>query len=293
LLFGIWSLTPCFAQDKIIAVVNNDIITQKDLSDFLNFMRMQLSREYSKGAVEERVQSMKNDLLDKLIDDRLILQEAKKEKINLDETRVRTRVNEIRKHYPTDASFQNDLFRQGLVLADIETKIREQFLMVSVVDLKIRRKVSVSPEEVTRFYSQNSKEFLSPEKRLVQAVTLNNEDLAKTFVYNLRSGEKLTDLASRYPLSVNRMEVIRNGELKKEIEEVVFKLNRGGVSDPLESDDKYYVFIFEDIIPPVQKSLSQVQDKIHAYLFEKKIQEALIEWLDELKAKSYIKISQD
>jgi len=35
----------CFAQDKIVAVVNDEIITQKDLNDFVNFMRMQLSIE--------------------------------------------------------------------------------------------------------------------------------------------------------------------------------------------------------------------------------------------------------
>jgi len=38
--FFTFALT-CFAQDKIIAIVNKDIITQKDLNDFINFMRVQ------------------------------------------------------------------------------------------------------------------------------------------------------------------------------------------------------------------------------------------------------------
>ena len=43
LFFGRPSLV--YAQDKIIAIVNNEVVTQKDLDDFLNFMRMQLSQE--------------------------------------------------------------------------------------------------------------------------------------------------------------------------------------------------------------------------------------------------------
>jgi parvulin-like peptidyl-prolyl isomerase len=289
----ICTLSPCFAQDKIVAVVNKDVITQKDLADFFNFMRLQLSREYSKEEADEKIRSMKADLLDKLIEDRLILQEAKKEGIKLDEARVKGKINDIRKRYPTDTDFQNDLLRQGVVLADLETKIREQFLMISAVDRKIRQKISVSPEEVTRFYNQNTQEFISPEKRIIQAVALENEDLAVTFAYNLRAGEKIVDLAARYPISVNKIEVSQAIELRKEIASVVFNLNIGGISVPQKMDDKYYVFMLEDIIPPRQLTLAQVQEKISAFIFEKKMQETLSEWLDELKKKSYIKIYQD
>ena len=77
-----WSLLvaghECYAQDKIVAVVNNDIITRKDLSDFMNFMRMQLSHQYKGKELDAKVAETKRGLLDKLIEDHLILQEAKK-----------------------------------------------------------------------------------------------------------------------------------------------------------------------------------------------------------------------
>ncbi|HTZ11335.1 MAG TPA: peptidyl-prolyl cis-trans isomerase [Candidatus Margulisiibacteriota bacterium] len=293
MVFGTLSLNFCFAQDKIIAVVNNDIITQKDLADFLNFMRLQFSRQYSQEETEEKIGSMKADLLDKLIEDRLILQEAKKEGIKLDEARVKGRINDIRKRYPTDGDFQNDLLRQGLVLADVENRIREQLLMVSEVDKNVRQNISISPEEVTRFYNQNTQEFVSPEKRIIQAVTLDNEDSAKAFASSLREGGKIADLASRYQASVNKIEVNKATELKKEIAEIVFNLKIGDVSEVQKIDDKYYVFMVENIVPPAQLTLAQVQENISQYLMEKKMQETLTKWLDELKKKSYIKISQD
>ena len=47
-----------FAQDKILAVVNNEIITQRDLDGFVSFMRMQLSSEYKGQALEDKLNSM-------------------------------------------------------------------------------------------------------------------------------------------------------------------------------------------------------------------------------------------
>jgi parvulin-like peptidyl-prolyl isomerase len=293
-----------YAQDKIVAIVNNDVITQKDLNDFVNFMRMQLSREMNQEEMEKKIESLKLDLLDRLIEDKLILQEAKKNdskieiqpkvtiSIKPEESRVKARIAEIKKRYTSESEFQEDLARQGLVQADIETKIREQLLMYNIIEYKIRNTVVVRPDEVTEFYNKNKKEFVSGDERQVEIISLQNQDLAKTFAYSYKAGQKLEDLAVRYPITVDKMSVKQKGELRSDIEDAVFKLGIGEVSDPVKIDDKYYVFKLDNIIPSRQLGLSEVQDKIHALLFERKMQEKLTNWLDELKGKSYIKILQ-
>ncbi len=281
-----------FAQDKIVAIVNSDVITQKDLDDFVNFMKMRMSQNYKETQVEKKIQSMKSDLLDKLIEDRLILQEAKKDKITIDESMIKAKINEIKQHYHSDTEFQNELKKQGLVQADIETKIREQMLMYHIIEQKIRSKIIVRPDEVTSFYNENMKEFLSPEERDLEIISLENQDLANSFAYNLKSGEKLENLATRYSIKVDKIKVMSTDELKKEIGNVVFKLNISEISDPINIEGKYDVFKLDNIIPSRYLSLSEVQDKIHSYIFERKMQEELTKWLDELKKQSYIKIMQ-
>ncbi len=291
-----------FARDKIMAIVNNEIITEKDFNDFVNFMRMQLSKEYKQDELEEKIQSLKTDLLNRLIEDRLILQEAKKNdskieirpgvsiSIKPDENRVKAKINEIRKRYPSDLEFQDELARQGLVQADIEKRVREQFLMYNIVEFKIKDKIMINPDEVTKFYDKNIKKFISPEVRELEAITLENEELAKTFSYDLKTGQKLADLAARYPISVNRIKVTKEGELMKNVEGVVFNLGVTEISDPINIEGKYYIFKLEGIIPSRQLTLLEAQDKIYAFLFEEKLQQNLSKWLDELKAQSYIKI---
>jgi parvulin-like peptidyl-prolyl isomerase len=281
---------PLYAEDKIVAIVNNEVITQKDLNDFFHFTSMQLSRQYKGKELENKISSIKSDLLNRLIEDRVMLQEAKKEKLGIDEGRIKAKINEIKKNYPTDSAFQQDLMKQGLTQADVENKIREQFLMFQIIEQKVRSRISVKPDEVTKFYDNNKNEFYSGEERELEAFALENEDLAESFAYNLKSGKASVDLAGRYPFTVNSFSAIKGEDLKKEIEEAVFKLGINEVSDVVKVDDKYYVFRLLSIIPPRQHSLAEVQTKIQTFLFEKKMQDELAKWIDELKNKSYIKI---
>jgi len=282
-----------FAQDKIIAIVNDDIITQQTLAEFMNFMRMQLSRQYQGRDLENRLAAMKMNLLDKLIEDRLILQEAKKTKIRIDEARVKARIDEIKKHYRSDIDFQKDINKQGMVQADLENRIREQMFMYNIVEYKIKDKIRITPEEVTDYYSKNSKDFIAPEERELEVMVLDNADLASSFSYSLKSGQKLSDLAARYAIALDQMKAKRGAELRPEVENAVFSLGIGEISQPVKVDQKYYIFRLVNIISSKQLALSEVQANIRDFLFERKMQADLAKWIEELKKQSYIKVMQN
>jgi parvulin-like peptidyl-prolyl isomerase len=281
-----------YAQDKIIAIVNSDVITQKDLNDFLNFMRMQLMTEYKGKELENKIQSMKLDLIDKLVEDRLILQQAKKNNIQIDEGRIKARIEEIRKRYDSEREFQDALAKQGLVQADIELKIREQLLMYAIIDIKVRSKIIVNPGEVTDFYQANIRDFKLPEQREFESVTIDDENLAKEISYNLKNGQDFQEIAKRYSLAVNKFNT-QDGQLRKDIEEEIFKMHLDEISEPIKIEKSYYIFKLNNIIPARQQGLSEAQDQIYTFLFNEKMEEALAKWLDEIKKHSYIKILEN
>ena len=289
-------LLPCgylVAQDKLIAVVNNEVITQKDLTDFLNFISLQYSRQFQGKALEEKVNSMKLDLLQRLIEDRLILQQAKLDKITSDPSRVKEKIDEIRKRYSTESDFEEDLAKQGLVRADLENKINEQMWMYALIERKVRSKVIVRPDEVTSFYAQNKAQLLKPEERILTLFILPDESVAKALSYQLRLGTKLEELAAKYAFTTDKLSASAGQQLRPEIEATVFKLGIGEVSNPVKIDSQYFIFKLDNILGSQQLTLAQAQDKIQGYLFEKKMQEELAKWLDELKKQSYIKILEN
>ncbi|KPK99139.1 MAG: hypothetical protein AMJ95_00805 [Omnitrophica WOR_2 bacterium SM23_72] len=287
-------ISSVYAQDRIIAVVNNEAITQKELDDFVNFTRLQLSREYTQIEIEKRIASLRKDLLEKLIEDKLILQEAKATNIKIDENRVKARINEIKRRYPTEADFQNDLARQGLVQADLEKRIREQMLMFATVEANVQDKITVRPEEVTDFYNKNIKEFMTQEERECDIIILDTdkEESAREFERLFRSGRSLEELKEKFPLSVDRIAARREGQLRQDITEKICSLNPGEISEPLKVNDKYYIFKLLEITPPRQLALSEVQGGIQVYLFDTKMQEQFAKWLEGLKKKAYIKVME-
>lgn len=292
-LFLIWCLvlgiSALYAEDKIIAVVNNEIITQKDLDDFVNFMRMQLSTKFKGQDLESKIQTIKLDLLDKLVEDRLILQEARRSDIKIDENRIKAKIDEVKKNYPTDAEFQKSLKSQGLVQADLEAKIKEQFLMYGIIELKVKSKIKINPAEVTDFYQQNLDEFQFPEERHYKTIKIDDELLADKIRGEIKRNITLEDLAKQYSLKVNKVTVTQK-ELKKEIAGQIFNLNLGETSPLIKNEGNYYVFQLEEITPPALEKLPDVQDQIYTFLLDKKMQYELTLWLDELKKHSYIKI---
>ena len=281
----------CFAQDKIVAIVNNDIITQKDLIDFINFTRMQLAEDYQGEKLESKIQSMKINLLDRLIEDRLILQEAKKNNIKADENRVKAKIDEIKKRYNQDSEFQEVLARQGLVQADIEARIKEQLLMYNIIDIKVKSRIVVNPTEVTDFYDKNLEALKLSEIRELEVISIKDVNLASEISGNLKNGQRLEDLIKKYSLSVDKLRVTEKGELRQDIEKAVFKLKPQEISGPIKVQETYYIFKLDNIISARQPSLSEVQDKIHGLIFNQKMQEELTRWLGELKKNAYIKIS--
>jgi len=292
-LFALGFTLPCFAQDKIAAIVNDEIITQKDLNDFINILRIQLSEELKGKELESRVQSMKVDLLNKLIEDRLILQEAKKEKIAVNEAMVKSRVAEIKRRYPSEAYFTEALAKQGLVQADIEEKIGDQFMLRGIVETKVKPRVSISPNEVTDFYQKNKEKFILPQQRELTVIDFKNKIIAEEVYNALKSGQAIDELNPKYALNTDNITVAQDEQLRKDIEDRIFKLGPGEITAPVEVEQIYYIFKLNNILPPRQQNLSEVQDEIHNFLGNQKMQEELIKWINELKTRAYIKILQN
>ncbi len=279
-----------FAENALVAIVNNDVITSKDLEDFTNFMAVQYRAQYSGEELQKKLSGMRKDLLDKLIEDRLILQEAKKAKIEVNQARVDARINEVKKHYGTDADFQRALAEQGLSQSDVETHIREQMLMYQLVESKIKSKVLVKPTEVTQFYADNIKEFIIPEQGQFDTVSSDDNKVITDIYAAVKTGKTLEEAAAAKGLSLSPLSAAKGEQLKKEVEDAVFSLKKGQSSRPVKIANKFYIFRLNSFSEPKQQTLEEVQERITLYLSEKKMQELLIKFLDELKSKSYIKI---
>ncbi|MCU0665784.1 MAG: peptidyl-prolyl cis-trans isomerase [Candidatus Omnitrophica bacterium] len=295
-LFLLSAFYPCFLcaqQYKIVAVVNHDAITQKDLNDFVNFLRLQLSEQLSGRQLEEKIQEMKKDLLDRLIEDKLILQEAKHMGIKPDESRVKDKIAQIKKKYPSDKDFQEALIKQGLAQEDLENKIRDQYLSYMAVETNIKNKIRINPADVTDFYQKNKDQFIIPETRQIQSLAVSDSGKVQEILSQAKEGASFKDLSSKYAITADRMSVGGKGKLSEEIEKVIFDLKENEISKPVWLAGTYYIFKLDKIIPSQKEDFEAVKGAIYDYLFNLKMEEGMSSWLADMKKNSYISIVND
>ncbi|MBL7081970.1 MAG: peptidyl-prolyl cis-trans isomerase [Candidatus Omnitrophica bacterium] len=278
-------------EDGLVAIVDNEVITQKDLNNFTNFMRLQLSGQYSEQETEQRIKQMLPGLITRLIEDRLILQAAYKEDTPVDQNQIKSRLKQIRKKYSTEADFQNTLAAQGLSLAELELKIKEQLLIFEIINSKIKSNIVITPQEVTDYYYAHNEYFNQPEKRLVRFLIIEDSQLAQKLEKSIAKYKDLDAIAKEYSLEITNLGWVTLKQLKEEIADIVFDLETSGLSQICNIDKNFYIFEVKEIVPPAKKrSLPEVQQEAQQLLFESKMQEALVEWLNKLKSEAYIEI---
>src|SRR3989338_10794639 len=88
--------------DRIVAIVNKESITQSEADAFLNLIIMQLSQRYQGKELEEKIEHEKQELMGKMIEERIILQEAKRKKLQARADMVKKRLEEARRSYGSD-----------------------------------------------------------------------------------------------------------------------------------------------------------------------------------------------
>lgn len=285
------------AMEGIVAVVNDEVITQKDIDEFASMMYLQHSGEYKdRKELEEEIQKWKKDAVEGLIEDRLLVQEAKKKKIVIEPELVDRRIEEIKVQFSTSEDFEKTILSEGLNLNDLKRKINEQLLMRQIVEQEVREKIFVAPTEITAFYEGHKDEIKEPEKADVDSIFIpfgdsegSAQKKAEEALSELKKGTSFPEVARRYSYSPS-IGIVIKGQLKKEIEDVIFKLKKGEFSLVVKTEQGFYIFKLNDILPSKQLSINEAQTQIQRIIFAEKFERKFNEWLNGLKSNAYINV---
>ena len=282
-----------YAVDRIIAVVNQDTITQSEADVYLSIISLQLSRQYKGKELDERMKEEKEQLISKMVEDKIILQEAKRKGYQARLERVKERIGEMKAAFASETDFENSLKQKGLTVKDMEDKVADQMIMREVVEREVRDKIVVSPDEVTKFYEKNKSELFNlTETRTVETLYSENEAMLTNLSEALKNGMDFQEAAKLYKSAYAR-DTISREQIRPELQESFSGLEALEISDPVKAGNGYYIFKIIEILPPKVQSLSEVHDRIYSYLSEEKFAVAMLEWIEDLKEKSYIQIKQE
>ncbi len=296
-----------FGQDvieEIVAIVNDDIITlsqfRAEQEDFYLALRDQFKGE----ELEKRYADMKENILERMITDLLLLQEAEKmEGMDPDE-QLRLWLENLKKenNINTDAELIRALQQQGVDFETWKKKMKENIMRDAVIGSEVRRYIVVDDSDIVSYYKLHPEEFTELPEYKLRAIYLsaeggNEEVEAKKREINekISSGEDISSLASKYsegPEKENQGELgsFKKGELEKDLEQAVEKLKVGEMTPWLKVRAGWFLLKLEEKKESRLKSFEEARREIEEKFFNEKSQKKLEEFLKKLKERSHIKI---
>jgi hypothetical protein len=105
---------PADADNKILVVVNDDVITEEDLSVGLNQIISDLQKEYSGNELKAKTEEARKEYLNQMVEYKLILQEAKRRGVIVDESEIEERFKEVKSKFPSEEVFYSEVQKAGL-----------------------------------------------------------------------------------------------------------------------------------------------------------------------------------
>ncbi len=295
-------------KEQIVAVINDDIITYSELEKILAPIFEQYERIYSGAELFSMLQKARRDVLNHLIEEKLIVQEATKLNIKGlmgDEFSkdVDQSIAEIKAKFPSEEEFIKQLKREGTTVERFRAQQEERTLVKAMLIKEASSKCSISPMEVREYYDSHKDEFTEGEKMHVSQIWIKEtpgkpeeaERTAKEVFNRLNAGEPFAELAKKYsncPYASKGGDwgFIGHGHWNKELEDAACALKPGAHSGIVKSSLGYHIILLHEKKPPTVKSLAQVYTAIESKLFNIKAGKKRDEWIAKLKSKAYISV---
>jgi peptidyl-prolyl cis-trans isomerase SurA len=313
-LFGLLFLcvTPLHAAellDKIVAVVGDEVITQSELERNLAPVFEEYKSRFQGAAFIEQMTKARASILSQMIEDKIVLQDAKKKKVRVSDEEIERKIVGIKKRFKTPEDFQRYLDSQGVTLTKLKERYRDMIAMQKLQHLEVRSKVVISPTEVQKYYEGHLDEFTSPEAFHIRAITIRKKrdltgegrdaKLARQKLEGLHDriakGASFEEIAKQnsedtYAAEGGDMGFMSKGQFIPQLEDEIFKLEPGAMTSVLESDIGFHIFKLEGHQMKRTKTFDEAKEYIEGMLYTKRSQERFQEWISRLKQETYIAI---
>jgi peptidyl-prolyl cis-trans isomerase SurA len=292
------------AANKILAVVNDEVVTQADLDIALNQIMADLNNEYSGAELVAKIEETRRDYLNQMIEDKLILQAAKKLGVIVDDSEVEEQFKEVKSKFPSADIFYSEVQKAGISTEVLKKRYRENIMMGKLVSHEVKDKVVVTPSEIDDYYKKHSEELKAPEAVHIKSIMLRFEDQAgepavkqkaDDIIRLIKEGRDFGELAKLYSQGLKSEEggdfgFVEKGQMREDFDKIIFSMKEGEVSEPIKADTGYFIFKIEEKRDTRMRTLSEAHDGIENIIYREKAQRRYKDWMAKLKRDAFIQI---
>ncbi len=295
--------------ERIVAVVNGEIILESQLEERGKAMFAEAKKDPDPAARKRREASLRKEVLDHLVDEELLQQQARELKIVVTPQDVDRMIDDVKKRNNLDDTTLVDaLAQQGMDLVGYREVVKKQITRLRVLDVAVRARVSVTDEDVRRYYESNLKQLgadrkvrashiflgIPPEATAAEADQIRKRALQ--LVQRARSGEDFAKLARENSQdTATRSEggdlgYFGRGMLPPAVEEIVFSMAPGEVRGPVRAERGFHVIKLVDRKDEKARPFEDVKEQIREQLMQQEMEKHTRSWLAEMRRKAHVNI---
>jgi peptidyl-prolyl cis-trans isomerase SurA len=297
--------------EEIVARVNNDVITREDLEHARQSLTSEVQdacQNCSPDQVRAQTAAKEKDLLRDLIDQSLLVQRAKDDNINVD-AEVIKRLDAIRQQYkfPDMETLEKEVTKSGQDFEDFKSQIKNQLLTQEIIRKEVGSRIIISHEDVVKYYEAHKQDFVRPEMVVLREIFVSTENKPAADIPTLRkkadnlrdrvlkNGDDFGELAKRFSDSSTAQQsgelgAFERSKLDPAVSEKVFALNRGQMTDVMETKTGFEILQVRERYQAGEQPLDKVEPEISNRLYEEKMEPALRDYLKTLREDSYVQV---
>ncbi|MDD5556800.1 MAG: peptidylprolyl isomerase [bacterium] len=295
-------------KEQIVAIVGDEIITYSELERILAPVFEQYERLHSGAELFSMLQKARREILEQIIEERLVLQEARRRDIRAqmgDEfaREVDRVIAEVRRRFPSEEEFVRRLEREGTTLERFRAEQEDRTLVRAMLMKDVSSKCTVSPAEVRRYYETHKTEFEEPERIHVSQIWMKEdpqrlgraEERAREALGMIEAGRPFADVAREhsdcpYAARGGDWGFISRGHWTRELEDAAFALEPGTHSGLVRSNLGCHIIKVHERRHASFKPLDGVYAEIEKRLFAEKIEARRVEYVERLRRRTYISV---
>lgn len=283
--------------DKVVAVVNKDVITWSELYRAMEFEASSAMKALSDAEKSRAFRENEARFLEGMIDVKLQLQAAKKLDIEAGREDIAEAVESVKKKYSmSDTEFEESLRKEGFTLNDYKKRIAEQITLSKAVAQEVRNKIVISDSAVNAYLAVNKDAgyrirqifFGQPENDTEKKAL---EEKIKEVFQRIKNGDDFARLAMQYSEDLSGkaggdLGFIKKEHLSREFLEVAAPMKAGEVSRLFSTAKGFHIIKLEERFDAGDEMKEAARKK----LFEKRFNEDLRSWIRGLRERSYVEV---
>ena len=290
--------------DRIVATVNGDIITLREVEERLNPIIR--SSDISDPA---KVNDMRRELLDGLIDRILTLQEGARQGLTVSEEELDRAIEEIkRENKVTQEQFEKELTRRSILMKNFREDLSADILRSKLVNREIRSRLVVSASQVDAYYEAHKNEYDVQPKCHVRNILLKLSpdasealigkimDDAERIRTEVAEGLDFVQAVTKYSDDPNArnggdMGMVSYADMSEQIREALKDLKEGEVSRPIRTPQGILLLQVVEHMDEDADALNKAKADVRDKLTQQLMMDRYNEWVKDLRSKAHIKIN--